>query len=97
METTFFATVYDELSYASGINSKRELLILTIALGITFAVSIKVVEVILITVTLIIPARAARNFARDPQMMAIVAGLISCIFLQASKRLIPMKTLQVQL
>ena len=74
----FLATVNEELSYASGINPKREQLILTIALGITVLVSIKVVGVLLITAMLIIPAAAARNFTRDPEMMARIAGIITC-------------------
>ena len=74
----FLATVNEELSCASCINTKREQLILTIALGVTVALSIKVIGVLLITAMLIIPAAAARNFTRDPEMMAIKAGLISC-------------------
>jgi len=52
---------------------------LTIGLGITVAVSIKVVGVLLITAMLIIPAAAARNLARDPEMMVFAAALVSCI------------------
>jgi zinc transport system permease protein len=74
----FLATINEDLSYASGINPKREQLILTVALGVTVAVSIKVVGVLLITAMLIIPTAAARNLARNPEMMAIVACLISC-------------------
>ena len=75
----FLATINEDLSYASGCRQeKREQLILTVALGVTVAVSIKVVGVLLITAMLIIPAAAARNLARNPEMMAIVACLISC-------------------
>ena len=74
----FLSTINEDLSYASGINPRREQLILTVALGVTVAVSIKVVGVLLITAMLIIPAAAARNLARNPEMMAIVACLISC-------------------
>ena len=48
-------------------------------MGITVAVSIKVVGVLLITAMLIIPAASARNIARDPEMMVLVAGVVSCI------------------
>lgn len=93
----FLATVNEELSYASCLKPKREQLTPTIALGITVVVSIKVVGVLLITAMLIIPAAAARNFTRDPEMMAIIAGIISCTqLLQASKHLTPMTPLQVQ-
>ena len=75
----FLATLNEELSYASGFNPKREQLFLTIALGITVAVSIKVVGVLLITAMLIIPAASARNIARDPEMMVLIAGFVSCV------------------
>ena len=75
----FLSTFNEELSYASGFNPKREQLFLTIGLGITVAVSIKVVGVLLITAMLIIPAAAARNLARDPEMMVFAAALVSCI------------------
>jgi len=75
----FLSTFNEELSYASGFNPKREQLFLTIGLGITVAVSIKVVGVLLITAILIIPAAAARNLARDPEMMVFAAALVSCI------------------
>ena len=75
----FLTTLNEELSYASGFNPKREQLFLTIALGITVAVSIKVVGVLLITAMLIIPAASARNIARDPEMMVLTAGAVSCI------------------
>ena len=75
----FLTTLNEELSYASGFNPKREQLFLTIALGITVAVSIKVVGVLLITAMLIIPAASARNIARDPEMMVLAAGVVSCI------------------
>ena len=75
----FLTTLNEELSYASGFNPKREQLFLTIALGITVAVSIKVVGVLLITAMLIIPAASARNIARDPEMMVLIAGFVSCV------------------
>ncbi|QFU08147.1 High-affinity zinc uptake system membrane protein ZnuB [Rhodobacteraceae bacterium THAF1] len=70
------ATLSDELAHASGIDPKREQLILTVALAITVAVAIKVVGVILIAAMLIIPAAAARPLARTPEQMAIAAAVI---------------------
>ncbi len=70
------ATLNEELAYASGIDPKREQLILTLALAITVAVAIKVVGVLLIAAMLIIPAAAARNFARTPEAMALIAAAI---------------------
>lgn len=70
------STLNEELAYASGLNPKREQLILTVALAITVAVAIKVVGVLLISALLIIPAAAARGLARTPEAMAVIAGVI---------------------
>lgn len=71
------ATLNEELAAAAGINPKREQLVLTIALALVVAVSIKVVGVLLISAMLIIPAAAARPFASTPERMAIIATLIA--------------------
>lgn len=70
------ATLSDELAYASGINPRREQLVLTFALAITVAVAIKVVGVLLIAAMLIIPAAAARPLSRTPEGMALTAAAI---------------------
>ena len=73
------ATLNEDLAYASGINPKREQLVLTLALAITVAVAIKVVGVLLIAAMLIIPAAAARPLSRTPESMALVAAGIGSI------------------
>lgn len=70
------STLSEELAYASGLNPKREQLILTLSLAITVAVAIKVVGVLLIAALLIIPAAAARGLARTPEAMAGIAAVI---------------------
>lgn len=70
------ATLNEDLAYASGIDPKREQLVLTLALAITVAVAIKVVGVLLIAAMLIIPAAAARPLSRTPEGMALVAAAI---------------------
>ncbi|OSQ47596.1 metal ABC transporter permease [Marivita geojedonensis] len=70
------ATLNEELAYASGIDPKREQLILTLALAITVAVAIKVVGVLLIAAMLIVPAAAARPLSRTPEGMALTAAAI---------------------
>lgn len=72
------ATLNEDLAYASGINPKREQLVLTLALAVTVAVAIKVVGVLLIAAMLIIPAAAARPLSRTPEGMALVAAGIGC-------------------
>ncbi len=73
------ATLNEDLAHASGIDPRREQLVLTVALAITVAVAIKVVGVLLIAAMLIIPAAAARPLSRTPEGMAIAAGLIGML------------------
>jgi len=73
------ATLNEELAYAAGIKPKREQLILTLSLGITVAVSIKVVGILLIAAMLIIPAAAARQLARTPEGMVAITAVVGCI------------------
>ena len=72
-------TLNEELAYASGLNPNREKLILTLSLGVTVAVAIKVVGALLIVAMLIIPAAASRNLARTPETMVMIAGIIGAI------------------
>ncbi len=73
------ATLNEDLAYASGIDPKREQLVLTLALAITVAVAIKVVGVLLIAAMLIIPAAAARPLSRTPESMVLVAAGIGSV------------------
>lgn len=70
------STLNEDLAYASGLNPKKEQLVLTVSLAVTVAVAIKVVGVLLIAALLIIPAAAARVVAQTPERMAGVAALI---------------------
>ena len=73
------ATVNEELAQASGINPRHARLVLTVALALTVAVSIKIVGALLIAALLIIPAAAARQFARGPEMMALGATVMGAL------------------
>lgn len=72
-------TLNAELAHASGINPKREQLILTVSLAIVVAVAIKVVGVLLITAMLIIPAATARPLSKTPERMAFYAAAIGIL------------------
>lgn len=72
-------TLNPELAHASGINPRREQLVLTVSLAIVVAVAIKVVGVLLITAMLIIPAASARPMSRTPERMAVYAALIGVL------------------
>ncbi|WP_120502615.1 iron chelate uptake ABC transporter family permease subunit [Roseovarius sp. EL26] len=71
------STLSSDLAYASGINPRREQLILTLSLAIVVAVAIKVVGVLLITAMLIIPAATARAMSRTPLAMMLIATLVA--------------------
>jgi len=70
------ATLNADLAHASGIDPRREQLVLMLALAVTVAVAIKVVGVLLISALLIVPSGAARPLSRSPEMMALIAGVI---------------------
>lgn len=73
------ATVNEDLAHASGIDPKRERLVLTVALAVVVAVAIKVVGALLIAAMLIIPAATARGFSRTPEAMAGLAVVIGAV------------------
>lgn len=73
------ATINPDLAHASGIDPRREQLVLTLALAVVVAVAIKVVGVLLIAALLIIPAAAARPFARTPEGMAVIAVVVAAL------------------
>lgn len=69
-------TLNPDLATASGINARREQLVLTLALAVVVAVAIKVIGALLISALLIIPAAAARPLSRTPEGMALLAACI---------------------
>jgi zinc transport system permease protein len=73
------ATINPDLAASEGVDAGRERLILTLALAVLVAVSLKVVGVLLITAMLIVPAAAARVFARTPEAMWGLAALIGAV------------------
>ena len=76
------ATLNPDLASAAGLSPRREQLILSLALALVVAVAIKVVGVLLIAAMLLVPAAAARPFARTPERMAVIAvglGIISVL------------------
>ena len=73
------ATVNEELAASAGIDPRREQVILTLALAIVVALALKVVGALLIASMLIVPAAAARGFARTPEGMAVMAVLFGVL------------------
>lgn len=73
------STLNADLANASGIDPRREQMILTVCLAVVVAVAIKVVGVLLIVAMLIIPAAAARPLARTPESMAVIAAILGAL------------------
>lgn len=73
------ATVNEELAQSSGIDPRREKLVLTVALALVVAVALKIVGALLIAAMLIVPAATARAFSRSPEAMAIWAVALGCL------------------
>ena len=71
------ASVNEELAMAAGIDPRAERMILSLALAVVVALSIRVVGSLLISAMLIVPAAAARGLSRTPERMAGNATLIA--------------------
>lgn len=72
-------TLNPELAHASGLNPRREQLVLTISLAVVVAVAIKIVGALLITAMLIIPPAAARSVSSTPERMVWLAAIVGAL------------------
>jgi zinc transport system permease protein len=68
-------TVHEELARVEGVNVPATRLAFMLLVALTIAVAMKLVGILLITSLLILPAAAARRFARSPEQMALLAVL----------------------
>jgi zinc transport system permease protein len=71
-------TVHEELARVEGVPVLLVRLIFMLLIAVVVAVAMKVVGILLITSLLIIPAAAARRFARTPEIMAGLASTLGC-------------------
>jgi len=69
--------VHEELAVAEGVRRALIRPAFILLLALTIAVSIKIVGILLVIAFLIVPAVAARPFARSPEMMALLAAAIA--------------------
>lgn len=72
-------TVHEELAQVEGVPVAWVRLIFMLMVALVIAVAMKIVGILLITSMLIIPAAAARSFARTPEQMAVLASIIGGI------------------
>ncbi|HRF43679.1 MAG TPA: zinc ABC transporter permease subunit ZnuB [Candidatus Competibacteraceae bacterium] len=73
------ATVHEELAQVEGVPVFAVRLAFMLLIAIVIAVAMKVAGILLITSLLIIPAAAARRFARSPEGMAALASGLGCL------------------
>jgi zinc transport system permease protein len=71
-------TVHEELARVEGVRVDAAQAAFVLLLAVVVALAMKVVGILLVTALLLIPAAAARRFARSPEAMAALAGLIGC-------------------
>lgn len=73
------STIDADLAQVEGVPVNAANWVFIILMALVFAVAIKLVGVLLITALLIIPASAARKYARTPEVMILLASVIGCI------------------
>ena len=73
------ATVNQDIAKAEKTGTNRAEFIFTLLLTMVIALSIKIVGVLLISALLIIPAAGARQIAKAPESMAILASFLGCL------------------
>jgi len=73
------ATLSEELARAEGLPVARARMVLMLLIALVVAIAMKIVGVLLIVSLLIIPAAAARSFARTPEAMAALAALMGVL------------------
>ena len=72
-------TISEEIAMVEGLGTKWGELIFMILCSGLIAVAMKITGILLISALLVIPAAAARIFARSPEQMAIIASLAAVL------------------
>ena len=76
-------TIHEDLAKAEGVKTFAVQLLLMFLMTIVVAFSVRIVGILLITSMLIIPAASARQLAKTPEAMAVIAsvlGVLAVIF-----------------
>ncbi|WP_445374604.1 zinc ABC transporter permease subunit ZnuB [Photorhabdus tasmaniensis] len=72
-------TVSQEMAFVDGIKTQRLRMLLMLVTALTIGLAMKFVGALIITSLLIIPAAAARRFARTPEQMAAMAIVVGML------------------
>ncbi len=73
------ATVHEELAFAEGVPEFRVRLVFMMLIALVVAIAMKIIGILLIHALLIIPAAAARTFAKTPEQMAGLASAFGAL------------------
>jgi len=76
-------TVHEELAFVEGVPVAKVRLVFMLLIALLVAVAMKIVGLLPVTALLIVPAAAARRFARTPEGMAAFAvaiGMLAVLF-----------------
>lgn len=76
-------TVHEDLARIEGVNVLRTQIAFMTLFALVIAMAMKVVGILLVTALLIIPAAAARRFARTPEQMAVFAAIAGAVAVAA--------------
>ncbi len=72
-------TVHEDLAHVEGVQVEKVRLGLMLLIALVIATAMKAVGILLVTSLLIIPAAAARYFAKTPEQMAVIASGVGCL------------------
>ena len=72
-------TVHEDLAQIEGVNVLRTQIAFMALFALVIAMAMKIVGILLVTALLIIPAAAARRFARTPEQMAVLAAIVGSL------------------
>jgi len=72
-------TVNESIARAEGFAGTGVRLAFTVLIAITVAIAMKIAGILLVTALLIIPPAAARQFARNPESMALITVVVGAL------------------
>jgi len=78
-EPSLLLTVNEDLANVDGISLTKTKLGIFVLMALVFTVAVKLIGVLLLTALFIIPAAAARQIARTPETMAVLASVFGMV------------------
>ncbi|MEY3182269.1 MAG: zinc transporter permease subunit ZnuB [Pseudomonadota bacterium] len=72
-------TLQEDLAKVEGISIPRTKVSIVLLMALVFAIAVKLIGVLLITTLFVVPAAAARQLAKSPEQMAVLASIIGIV------------------